>query len=247
MIVLKRIIGWETPKDNLESQESRPVLPDVDEARPDACPSCLGPAREEGKLTLQGHGSYQRWVKAPEQYRAAVRRFRCIRPDCGKTCSVLPHWMLPRFQYTAPLVLTSLLQYHVSGETAGCVTAPFGLSEAKNGWGTLRRWGGAFLVSAILWGWLGPRLGVGNGAAGSRDRVRVHLERFMRYFSDRVHPHAPASIADIVGLSLNGRLFDRGKAGASLHAPNGSFLASGPQKPRFGPPTQDGGSPRGPP
>jgi hypothetical protein len=247
MIVLMRIIGWEAPRDNLKTPEDRPPVPGTDEARPDSCPSCLAPAWEDGKLTLVGHGSYQRWIKEPGEGRIGVRRFLCEREDCGKTCSVLPHWVLPRFQYIAPLVLTSLSRYHVGGETARSVTAEFGLSSPKHGWGTLRRWGSAFLVSTILWGWLGTRLGVRKGTSRSRDQVRIHLERFTRSFTDRVTPNAVPSIPEIVRLSLGGRVFDGGKAWSSRHPPGGRIMASLPHRTRSGPPTQGAGPPRAPP
>lgn len=247
MIVLMRIIGWEDPSDKLESPENVLPLPGTDQARPPSCPSCLAPAWEDGKLMLVGHGSYRRWIKAPGEGKIGIRRFLCEREDCGKTCSVLPHWLLPRFQYTAPLVLTSLSRYHVDGETARSVTAQFGLNAPKLGWGTLHRWSSAFLVSTILWGWLGPRLGVRKGTSRSRDQVRVHLERFMRSFTDRVKPNTTSAIPEIVRLSLNGRVFDGGKAWSSLHPPCGRIRASTPHRTRPGPPTHRAGRPRGPP
>lgn len=250
MIVLKRIIGWETPEGKPESENGEPIPPDVDAARPDFCPFCHMPARHEEKLTLLGHGSYRRWVKAPQESRIRVRRFLCVREGCGKTCSVLPHWVLPRFQYTAPALLASLARYHVGGETAERVTADFGL-EAKSGWRTLRRWGDAFLFSPTLWGWLGPQLGVRHSWRHTRQQVRQHVERFLRNFADLLPAHAPAAApataAHIAGVSLSGRVFDRGRTALSSHHRHGPQLASSPQKPRFRRPTQDAGAPRGPP
>jgi hypothetical protein len=127
------------------------------------------------------------------------------------------------------------------------VTAEFGLSSPKYGWGTLRRWGSAFLVSTILWGWLGTRLGVRKGASRSRGQVRIHLERFMRSFTDRVAPNATPAIPEIVRLSLGGRVFDGGKTWSSLHPPCGRIRAGTPHRTRSGPPTQGAGPPRGPP
>jgi hypothetical protein len=245
MIVLKRIIGWEAPTDNLESPENRPPVADVEASRPDFCPCCGAPAWYCGKLVLIGNGTYERWAKIPQGIKIRIRRYLCRR--CRRTCSVLPHWLLPRFQYTAPVILSSLDQYFVAGETAAVVTAPFDLSEAKHGWGTLLRWGSAFLVSTILWGWLGTRLGVREGATRSRDQVRIHLERFMRSFTDRVKPNTVPAIPEIVQLSLNGRVFDGAKAWSSLHPPDGKIMAGTPHRTRPGPPTQGAGLPRGPP
>ena len=155
MIVLMRIIGWEAPEDNLESPENRPPVPDVEAARPDSCRCCGAPARDCGKLVLVGHGWYERWVNIPQGIKIRIRRFLCKR--CGRTCSVLPHWLLPRYTYTAPVILSSLRDYYIANKTAAATTTGFGMSQPKHGWRTLKRWGCAFLLSASLWGWLGTR------------------------------------------------------------------------------------------
>ena len=245
MIVLKRIIGWEEPKDKPKTPENRPPVADVDASRPDFCPCCGAPARYCGKLVLIGHGTYERWAKIPQGIKIRIRRYLCRR--CRRTCSVLPHWLLPRFHYTAPVILSSLDQYFVAGETVAVVTAPFDLSEAKHGWGTLRRWGAAFLLATVLWGWLGRQLGVRKGTSRSRDQLRIHLERFMRSFTDRVKPNAVPAIPQIVRLSLTGRVFDGGKTWSSRHPPRGKARASIPHRTRSGPPTQGAGAPRSPP
>jgi hypothetical protein len=245
MTILKGIIAWETPEDNLGSPENRPPAPDVEASRPDFCPCCDAPAWYCGKLLLVGHGSYKRWASIPQGIKIRIRRYLCRR--CGGTCSVLPHWLLPRFHYTAPVILSSLKRYFVDGETAAVVTKGFGLSHPKHGWGTLRRWGRAFVVSTILWGWLGAQLGVRKDRSRSRQEVRIHLERFMRSFTDRVRPNVVPAIPDIVRLSLNGRVFGGGKSWSSLHPPRGRIAPAIPPRTRSGPPTQGAGPPRGPP
>jgi hypothetical protein len=127
------------------------------------------------------------------------------------------------------------------------VTAQFGLSTPKHGGGTLRRWSSAFLVSTVLWGWLGARLGVRKGTTRSRDQVRIHLERFMKSFTDRVAPNVVPTIPDIVQLSLNDRVFDGEETWSLRHPPRGKIKALIPHKARSGLPTQGAGPARGPP
>ena len=245
MIVPRRIIGWEEPKDNPESAENRPPVPDINAARPDSCPSCGEPARRDGAFTLVGHGWYERWAKIPQGLRIRIRRFLCKR--CGKTCSVLPHWLLPRYEYTAPVILSSLQDYYGGEKTAAAVTAEFGLSEAKNGWRTLRRWSSAFLLSATLWGWLGARLGAGKDTNRSREQVRILLARFFVSFADRVEHNVAPDIARVVRQSLGHMVFDGKEARSSIHGHRGEKSPFSPQKPRLFQPTHGAGAPRPPP
>lgn len=221
MCILREIIGSEAPEDE-------PQLPDIEDCRPDFCPSCKIAARERGVLWIIGHGSYKRWSNLPEGAQRRIRRFRCKR--CGRTTNVLPHWLLPRFQYTAPLILLSLLRYYVRGETAAAVTGEFALSQVKQGWATLRRWGAGFLRHAALWGSLGKRLGVPEEEAWSRERVRVYLERFLANFKDRASGDRTPTVPEIVRLSLCGMVFDRGGSWSQLHATGGEKSASPPKK-----------------
>jgi hypothetical protein len=234
---LKEIIGWERPED-------KTGVPDIDAARPDFCPFCNAPAWEKGRLQLVGHGSYERWAKIPQGIKIRIRRFLCKR--CGTTCSVLPHWLLPRFHHTAPVILGSLLAYHVGKTPASVVTAAFELSAPKHGWGTLRRWGSAFLVCSVLWGWLGRGLGVRKGTPWSRDRVSTHLERFMVGFTDRKESWSQADVAHVVRQTLNGMVFDR-HGTPSRRGCRGRRGAALPQKARFAVPTQGAGPTRAPP
>jgi len=243
-MIVSDIIGWESPKDKGESPADGPEAPDIDDARPDFCPSCEAPARENGRIQLVGHGSYQRWAKIPQAIKIRIQRFRCT--PCGATCSVLPHWLLPRFHYTALVILGSLMAYHVDRTPAPLVTAAFDLTAPKHGWGTLRRWGSAFLVRSVLWGWLGRGLGVREETPWSRDRVRIHVERFMLRFADRKEPWSQEDITRVVRQTLSGMVFDR-RGTPSRHSRRGSRRASAPQKPRFSVPTQGAGPSRAPP
>ena len=206
MIVIKRIIGWEAPPDKPEFGKNGAPAPDLEAARPDSCPSCLQPVHQNGRLTLVGHGAYERWANIPQGIKIRIRRFLCKR--CGKACSVLPHWLLPRYTYTAPVILSGLHDYYVANKTAAAVTAEFGLIQPKHGWRTLRRWGCAFLLSASLWGWLGARLGAGKQTVRSRRQVRILLGRFFVSFSDRIRPNVAPDIPRIVRQSLGHRVFD---------------------------------------
>jgi hypothetical protein len=85
MTILKEIIGWEEPEDNLESRENRPPVSDVEESRPDFCPCCSAPARYCGKLLLVGHGSYERWAKIPQVCRRETSvRTNMQRPSASR-------------------------------------------------------------------------------------------------------------------------------------------------------------------
>lgn len=245
MIVLKRIIGWEAPPDNPEFAEKEAPAPDIKAARPDACPSCLEPAHQDGTLTLVGHGWYERWANIPQGIKIRIRRFLCKR--CGKTCSVLPHWLLPRYTYTAPVILSSLHGYYVADKTAAAVTAGFALSQPKHGWRTLRRWGCAFLLSATLWGWLGTRLGARKHTVRSRRQVRILLERFFLSFTERIELRTAPDIAQVVRQSLGHMVFDDRNARSSLHRRSGAPSAFFPRRAQLAPPTQGAGAARSPP
>jgi len=237
MIILKRIIGWETPSD-------KPKFSDIEFFRPKKCP-CCGKARENGILWIIGHGTYERWAYIPQGIKVRIRRFLC--KSCGKTTSVLPDWLLPRFQYAAPLILSSLKQYYVDGKKAAEATGNLLIHPGKQSWGLLYRWGAGFLMHVMLWGWLGYRLGVRKETKWSRDRVGIHLERFFRNFNGRVMPNERPTMDQIIQLSLAGMVFDRKKAWSSLHGTHGDQFPLSPQKMRFAPPTHNEGRSRAPP
>jgi hypothetical protein len=238
MQISGEIIGW-------EGREDKPEIPNIDDFRPPFCPCCGALAREARQLQLIGHGSYPRWVHLPQSRKIRIRRFLCKR--CRRTSSVLPRGLLPRFQYTAPVILSSLVRYHVDGERASVVTAQFGARTTKHGWGTLRRWGAAFLVSVPLWGWLGKRLGRREETPWSREQVRIHVERFLAGFSLQIRARTQPGLDEIVRRSLRNMVFDGPRAWSSLHTTNGRRWGHSPPASRLGPPTQRAGLPRDPP
>lgn len=91
------------------------LLPDVDDVRPKACPSCRRPAKQGDKIDLHGHGIRTRDVLvAPAITRARChlvacwsRRYRCTR--CGKICTVLPLGVIPRHLYSAFAIVVAFV------------------------------------------------------------------------------------------------------------------------------------------
>lgn len=68
----------------------------------DGCPIC------RAKNRLQRHGFYERNAIEDEAvYRIPICRLLC--PDCGKTVSILPIFLLPYFQHTAAFIIRILL------------------------------------------------------------------------------------------------------------------------------------------
>ena len=239
MITIREIIGWEEPGHN-------PKASNTEDSRPDSCPNCFVLARDvNGRIVLVGHGSYERWANIPQGIKIRIQRFRC--KSCRSTCSVLPHWLLPRYQYIAPIILSSLNQFYIDGVSASKVTKHFPSKSPKHGWGTLHRWGASFLLSPFLWGWLGRSFGATEGVAISRTQIRHHLEMFFRSYVDRVTTAVPDCLSDIVRMSLVGGVFDRGGKRASVHTKNEEKSTLFPLRTRLEAPTQGGGPVRGPP
>lgn len=91
------------------------LLPDVDDVRPKACPSCRRPAKQGRKIDLHGHGVRWRQVvvgPALTRGRGAIdtcwsRRYRCAR--CGQTCTVLPVGVIPRHLYSAFAIVVAFI------------------------------------------------------------------------------------------------------------------------------------------
>lgn len=74
-------------------------FPDIDR-----CPIC------RAKNRLQRHGFYERNALEEEAgYRIPICRLRC--PDCGKTVSILPTFLLPYFQHTIAYIIRILLTF----------------------------------------------------------------------------------------------------------------------------------------
>lgn len=70
------------------------------------CPNC----GYEGRL--HRHGTYSRNVITFFQiFRINVQRFKC--PKCKKTCSMLPCYLIPYFQYSFEFIISSLYMIYV--------------------------------------------------------------------------------------------------------------------------------------
>lgn len=76
----------------------------------DYCPIC------HAKNRLNRHGFYERnAINEHHTYRIPICRLIC--PDCKKTVSILPTFLLPYFQHTIYCILNFLLAFWVSGKT----------------------------------------------------------------------------------------------------------------------------------
>lgn len=72
--------------------------------QPDCCPICGAVNR------MQRHGFYERnALQMEEVYRIPICRLQC--PDCRKTISILPDFLIPYFQHTFEYILHILLAY----------------------------------------------------------------------------------------------------------------------------------------
>ncbi len=75
------------------------VFPEID-----CCPMCRAHNR------LQRHGFYERnAIENDKVVRIPICRLKC--PDCGKTLSLLPVFLLPYFQYTMAFIVQLLLSF----------------------------------------------------------------------------------------------------------------------------------------
>ncbi len=74
----------------------------------ECCPSC------RAKNRLLRHGFYERNAMDDEVcYRILICRLKC--PDCGKTFSILPDFLLPYFQHTLAFMIRILLRIWLGG------------------------------------------------------------------------------------------------------------------------------------
>ncbi len=75
----------------------------------ECCPSC------RAKNRLLRHGFYERNAMDEEVcYRIPICRLKC--PDCGKTFSILPDFLLPYFQHTLEFMIQILLSVWLWGK-----------------------------------------------------------------------------------------------------------------------------------
>ncbi|MBN1459833.1 MAG: hypothetical protein JXA57_09855 [Armatimonadetes bacterium] len=219
---LQKVVGCDKPEIDL-------FLPAIEDVRPSRCPHCGHPAWLEEVLWIVGHGSYPRTVFVPWKRRIRVRRFRC--KSCGKTMSVLAHWILPYRRYCATVILSCLVAYFILGQMARSATESLGLERPKQAWGILRRWGSELLVSMTLWGWYGPRLGIRKGTI-DREGIRIRLERLGCEVLGRPGIDAEA-VSAVVDRSLPGIVYDDGLAWFAAHGRPESDGSSTPCEAEF--------------
>ena len=229
MQILMDIIGYFEEKCKCE-------IPDIEDCRPEKCPRCGILSRGNGILQVIGHGTYDRWACIPNSVKIKIRRFLCKK--CRKTCSVLPHGLLPRFQYSAHIILLCLLQFYVDGKTEASVISNVLQDKGKKSFGFIRRWGTKFLTNAYLWGWLGNQLGVRKNTKPSRHQIRLYIDRFLLNYKDYVGSNQTLETAQIVQISLSEMVFDKKKAFRSFHIQHETKTSSVPLTKQFAANTQ---------
>lgn len=219
--------------------------------RPIYCtnPKCGAPARNrDGVLQLVGHGLYLRHVRGLTEVgwiEIWIRRFLCR--VCGRTMSVLPDWLHPWRWYAAPVILEALYRHCILGETACSIGLRFGRPQDATEWRSLRRWRAQLLVSPMLWGWLGSRLGVLKPAA-DRKQGAVYLVRLLAGAGQR----ALSGIEAVREISLTARgtlsnlIHNRKTAWLTGQFPPGAESRGFPATTRPALPTEKDSVPRAP-
>lgn len=221
-----------------------PDAPPIEALRPKFCVFCGEPARKQpdGVLQLVGHGLYSRQVRGLSETAWIViwvRRFLCL--ACGHTTSRLPDWLHPWRWYAATVIIEALWRHCVWRESARTIGARFGRPPDMPDWASLLRWRGQLLISPTLWGWLGPRLGVRQPAAG-RAQGHLYLERLLAEAGHRIRGGAEwlGELATAVRRTLQDVVHNR-KTAANLRAfPPGRPFASPPGVSREAFPTEKG-------
>ncbi|CRF28661.1 Uncharacterised protein [Mycobacterium tuberculosis] len=95
----------------------------------DCCPMC------QAKNWLKRHGFYERNAidAKAATYRIIICRLIC--PDCGRTVSILPTFLLPYFQHTIDFIICILLAYWTTRQSL--CTRPLRWFYAKRVYGKL--------------------------------------------------------------------------------------------------------------
>lgn len=189
------------------------------------CVCCGEPARNAcGVLQVVGHGCYSRQVRGISEsiwIVIWVRRFLCL--VCGRTMSLLPDWLHPYRWYAASVIIEALCRHTFWGESSRTIGERFGRPGAATSWRSLFRWRKELLISASLWGWLGPRLGIRKPASG-RSQSAFHLRRLL---TEGGHPFRSAldfvqAVPSAVRRTLRGLCYSRKQVGLV-----GQFQAGG--------------------
>lgn len=164
-----------------------PDAPSIESLRPKFCVFCGEPARDtSGALRLVGHGLYSRQVRGLSEVGwivIQVRRFLCR--ACGHTISRLPDWLHPWRWYAATVIIEALCRHCILLESSRLIGVRFGRPADALSWASLRRWRFQILISPTLWGWLGPRLGIGKPAP-DREKARLYLQRLLAEAGHRI-------------------------------------------------------------
>jgi hypothetical protein len=124
-------------------------LPDVDEIRPQQCPSCQGRHQENG-CAIHGHGTRKRTLWGPAQMGGeptvrvvVVRRYRCV--SCRCILVVVPAEVGQHVNFTLPVILVALVTWALERVTAGAVLSQLSPSPRRGNsdpwlWSSIRRW-----------------------------------------------------------------------------------------------------------
>jgi len=220
--------------------------PSIDHLRPKFCVSCGELARNAwGVLQLVGHGMYARQVRGFSETTWIViwvRRFLCL--ACGHTISRLPDWLHPWRWYAATVIIEALWRHCILRESSRSIGARFGRPEDAPDWASLFRWRVQLLISPTLWGWLGPRLGIGKPAAG-REQGHLYIERLLAEAGQRLGGGVQwlSELATAVRRTLQDLVHGRKRAGSIRQFPPGSRSPSPPGPPRKALPTEKGSGP----
>ena len=195
-----------------------------------------------------GHGLYCRQVRGLVEsgwILIWVRRFLCL--ACGHTMSRLPDWLHPWRWYAGTVIVEALYRHCLLGEPAISIGVRFGRPEWATEWKSLRRWRKQLLVSSTLWGWMGPRLGIGK-AATNRNEAGNYLERLLAEGGCllRSSVQVLTDLSSAVRRTLRDLVYGRKKTWPMKRFLPGNSSPAGPGviRPTF--PTEKGSGPRPP-
>jgi hypothetical protein len=222
--------------------------PSVEELRPRWCVHCGQLARDsDGTVQVQGHGLYARQVRGWNEGWIVIRVRRYWCRSCERTMSRLPDWLQPWRWYAAAVIIEALYRYLILKETAREIGIRFGRNPDHQEWRSLQRWRAQLLVSPTLWGWLGPRLGIGS-AAKSRDDGCVKLTRFFGEMHIQIESalKRAGELSTAVRGTLRGLVHNRRQARPLVQFQPGTIERPDSGQPQMALPTEkDSG--RGPP
>jgi hypothetical protein len=185
---------------------------------------------------------YQRQVRGVSETAwvvISVRRFLCL--ACGHTISRLPDWLHPWRWYAATVLIEALYRHCVLQESARLIGARFGRPPEVESWRSLRRWRRQLLVSMTLWGWLGPRLGIGKPAVG-RQQAAAYLYRLLSEAGLRIRCAADivSALPGAVRRTLRELVHARQRAGFLAQFHPGGTAGTRPGRARRHMPTEEG-------